>query len=243
MQQKFTRIILGTMWVGTAVMSAVNAQPADPANLSLVAGYKAAFTCSAHFNAGRSVEEITGDELHRILPTFGEAMPFMPDAVIDEENKRVSVTYAEGFPPRIAQWRPFLGCVQAPTFGDETSFDKLPEIDFRNIAGKPPYVRPYDRNVQAWIGLDIENAQLEKIVSDAFDGETYGEGTETTAVLIMQDDALIAEQYREGFDATTPQRTWSVAKSIAATVIGAAVHDGLIDVDEPAALDAWSSPG
>jgi len=123
MQQKFTRIILGTMWVGTAVMSAANAQPADPANLSLVAGYKAAFTCSAHFNAGRSVEEITGDELHRILPTFGEAMPSMPDAVIDEENKRVSVTYAEGFPPRIAQWRPHLGCTQLPTGASAIKFE------------------------------------------------------------------------------------------------------------------------
>ena len=63
--------------------SASNAQQTDPANLSLAAGYKVAFTCSAHFNAGRSVEQIAGDELHRILPTFSEAMPSLPDAVID----------------------------------------------------------------------------------------------------------------------------------------------------------------
>jgi len=255
MQQKFTRIILGTMWVGTAVMSAANAQPADPANLSLVAGYKAAFTCSAHFNAGRSVEEITGDELHRILPTFGEAMPSMPDAVIDEENKRVSVTYAEGFPPRIAQWRPFLGCVQLPTGADESIEKYLPLVDLSRKRGAIDSVEPVYSfaNRLSWpirslldlpvASVKSDNEKLNKIITASFDKRTYGVGTETTAVLVAKNGVVIAEQYREGFDAFTPQRTWSVAKSIAATVIGAAVHDGLIDVDEPAALDAWSSPG
>ncbi|MBL4619806.1 MAG: hypothetical protein JKX88_06890, partial [Marinicaulis sp.] len=176
MQQKFTRIILGTMWVGTAVMSAANAQPADPANLSLVAGYKAAFTCSAHFNAGRSVEEITGDELHRILPTFGEAMPSMPDAVIDEENKRVSVTYAEGFPPRIAQWRPHLGCTQLPTGASASAVDELPVIAVKHDHAQ---TKPLPKEIS-------DDDGLLGIIDAAFDHATYGEGTETTAVLVAK---------------------------------------------------------
>ncbi len=204
-----------------------------PANLSLVAGYKAAFTCSAHFNAGRSVDEIADDELYRILPTFGEAMPSMPDAVIDEENKRVSVVYAEGFPPRIAQWRPHLGCVQLPTGASASAVDELPVIAVKHDRAQ---TKPLPKEIS-------DDDGLLGVIDAVFDHATYGEGTETTAVVVVKDGVIIAEQYREGFNATTPQRTWSVAKSIAATVIGAAVHDGLIGVDEPAALDAWSSPG
>ncbi len=208
-----------------------HAQTPDPSNLSLVAGYKAAFTCSAHFNAGRSVEQIAGDELNRILPTFSEAMPSMPDAVIDEDNKRVSVRYSDDFPPRMAQWRPHLGCVQLPTGATEEMADEVPVAKVRMTRDM---VRPLPEALS-------DDADLAAVIEAAFDRATYGDGSETTATLVIKDGVIIAERYREGFDKDTPQRTWSVAKSIAASIIGAAVEKDLIDVDEPAGLDAWSA--
>ena len=212
-------------------LGVAHAQAPDPAHVSLVAGYKAAFTCSAHFNAGRSVDEIAGDELNRIYSDYREAMAGLPEAVIDEDAKTVSVSYDGG--ARIAAWRPYLGCAQLPTMTGE------------GAAGTLPYVKSFwDRAAPAPLTERLSNdPALLDIVDAALDRATYGEGTETTAVLVIKDGAVVAEKYREGFDATTPQRTWSVAKSIAATVIGAAVHDGLIEVDEPAGLKAWSSPG
>ncbi|MHA7871494.1 MAG: serine hydrolase domain-containing protein [Hyphococcus sp.] len=217
----------------SALSASAYAQASDPANLSLTAGYKAAFTCSAHFNAGRSVEQIAGDELNRILPTFSEAMPSLPDAVIDEDNKRVSVAYSEGAPPRIAQWRPHLGCVQFPTGATEAFADKVPLARVKMTRDLP---RPLPEALS-------DDPALAAVVGAAFDRATYGEGSETSAVLIVKDGTIIAERYREGFGPDVPQRTWSVAKSIAASVIGAAVEKGLIDVDEPAGLDAWSAKG
>lgn len=215
------------------LLSAAHAQDTDPAQLSLVAGYKAAFTCSAHFNAGRSVEQIAGDELHRIYPGYRETMATLPDAVIDDEKKIVSVSYIKGEPPRIVVWRPYLGCTQLPTGAD------------KGMIGRLLYVKSFwDRLAPAPLSEALsDNATLLGAVEAAFDRKTYGEGTETTAVLVMKDGAIVAEKYREGFDRNTPQRTWSVAKSIAATIIGAAVHDGLIDVEEPAGLAVWSVPG
>ena len=213
--------------------SIANAQQADPSNLSMVAGYKAAFTCSAHFNAGRSVEQIAGDELHRILPTFGEAMPEMPDAIIDEENKRVSVKFSDAFPPRIAQWRPHLGCVQLP---NGTSEDFADDVPYAKVKMTRDLVRPLAEDLS-------DDATLATVIDAAFDRNTYGDGNETTATLILKDGVIIAEQYRDGFDQNTSQRTWSVAKSIAASVIGAAVEKGHIDVDDPAGLATWSSDG
>ncbi|MEO1252414.1 MAG: serine hydrolase [Pseudomonadota bacterium] len=209
------------------------AEPADPAKLSLSAGYKAAFTCSALFNAGRSVDEIGDDELGRIRPTYAEGMPGLPDAVVDAQNKRVSVAYSNAFPPRVAQWRPHLGCVQLPSGGGDAALAAPPEA---NVKMNRKQVIPLAEDLS-------DNEDLLGVVDAAFDRQTYGEGTETTAVIVMKDGAIIAERYRDEFDKDTPQRTWSVAKSIAASVIGAAVHQGLIDVDEPAGLEAWSASG
>ena len=213
--------------------SAVWAQPADPAHLSLVAGYKAAFTCSAHFNAGRTVAQITGDELNRIYPNYREAFDTLPDAMIDEEDKTVSVAFAEGFPPRLAKWRPHLGCAQLPSGAGADMADDLPEANVRMTRER---IAPLAKE-------PLDDPALSAAVAAAFDRATYGEGTETTAVLIVKDGVIVAERYREGFDANTSQRTWSVAKSIAATVIGAAVQADLIDVDEPAGLSAWAGAG
>ena len=200
---------------------------------SLAAGYKAAFTCSAHFNAGRSIEQIAGDELNRIYPDYREAIASVGPAEIDEQNRAVSVSYAEGMPPRMSVWRPFFGCAQLPTGADSKAAGDLPRIK----GLKPPREAPP-------LPTDFsDDVALANTVAAAFDRRTYGEGTETTAILIVRDGAIIAEEYRDGFDADTPQRTWSVAKSIAATIIGVAAHKGLIDVDEPAGLEAWDRPG
>ena len=220
--------IAAMMCFGATVAMAQN----DPAHLSLVAGYKAAFTCSGVFNAGRSPEQIAGDELHRIYTGYREAMAALADAVIDGDNKRVSVTYIDDMPPRVAQWRPYLGCVQLPT-GAETGEISLPVAKVRQ-----------NRRLPAPLPEALtDDRELLGIVEAAFDRKSYGEGAETTAVVVIKNGAVIAEKYRQGFDAETPQRTWSVAKSIAATIIGAAVKDEILSVNDPAGLAVWSADG
>ncbi len=222
----------------SALLGLAHAQALDPAHLSLVAGYKAAFTCSAHFNAGRSVEQIAGDELHRIYSDYRDAMADLPDAVIDEDATTVTVSYEGG--ARTAVWRPLLGCAQLPSGAGDVSPSSLGlKAPVKDVSA--PW--PMGESAGTVLADQPYGFNLAGVVADAFDRKTYGEGTETTAVLVVQDGRIVAEKYREGFDAATPQRTWSVAKSIAATVIGAAVEDGLIAVDEPAGLKAWSSPG
>ncbi|WP_411817526.1 serine hydrolase domain-containing protein [Hyphococcus sp. DH-69] len=231
--------VIGSIAVLTASIIQANAQEPDLAHLSLVAGYKAAFTCSAHFNAGRSPEQIAGDELHRIYPGYRDAMATLPDAVIDNVAKTVSVTYADDA-VRIAAWRPRLGCVQYPTGADEIS---LPKIKFSKTRDKSNVNWPAGDKVTDEVLADTpQGFNLAGVVADAFDRQTYGEGTETTAVLVIENGRIMAEKYRDGFDAHTPQRTWSVAKSIAASIIGAAVEKEIIAVDEPAGLAVWSSP-
>ncbi|MEM9171047.1 MAG: serine hydrolase, partial [Pseudomonadota bacterium] len=146
----------------------------------------------------------------------------------------VPVAGAPGARTRTAVWRPYLGCVQTPDGADYGAVSGV--LPFVSGLAPPKDAPPLPASRRLF-------PALEAAVAGAFDRETVGAGTETTAVLIVRDGTIVAERYRDGFDAQTPQRTWSVAKSIAATIIGAAVQDGLIAVDEPAGLEAWSTPG
>ena len=74
-------------------------------------------------------------------------------------------------------------------------------------------------------------------------GDSYGAGTNTTGIVVLQDGHLIGETYAPGFGPDVPQRTWSVAKSLAGTLIGAAVQRGEVDVDAPAAIANWQVDG
>lgn len=229
-EKSMKREMISALAFSALFNSALSAQAADPAHLSLVAGYKAVFICSAHFNAGRTVEQIAGDELNRIYPDYRDAFAHLPDAIIDEDDKTVSVAFVEGFAPRIAKWRPHFGCVQLPSGAAADMADDLPEANVRMTRDA---VIPLPKAA-------ADDPALGAAVAAAFDRSTYGEATETTAVLVIKDGAIVAERYREGFDANVSQRTWSVAKSIAATVIGAAVQADLIDIDDLAGLSVWA---
>lgn len=202
-----------------------------------VAGYKAAFTCSGTFNGGKAQEQINREELAGIYPAYRAAQAELPEAVINTEGKYVTAKYSDIMPPRIVIWRDHLGCVQMPIGSTLEDAKHMPRIDIEKPTA-PKAAWPIGNEVG-----DFNNQKLNQIIHNAFDSKTYGEGTYTTAVIVTTPDEILGEEYRDGFNTKTAHRTWSVAKSIAATVIGAAVHEGIIDVKAPANIADWKKPG
>lgn len=217
------------------------AAEADLGTRSIAAGYKAAFTCSNVFNAGRGVAASDADDLARIYPDLRAALAALPPAVVDRKTHAASVVFVDGAPPRVARWRRWLGCTQAPAMASADAFSPpaiaLAVPDF----SRRPWPKG-DRLAQPVYAETREGAALAGVVDAAFDRATYGRDTETSAVLVVADGAIVAERYRKGFDFRTSQRTWSAAKSLWATVVGAAVADGLLHTDDRAGLAQWSSP-
>ncbi len=197
------------------------------------AGYKAAFTCSALFSAGKKLEQLNDHEFHGIYPAFREYFDRLPPAEIDNANKRVMVGYSETMPPRISQWREGLGCAQLPVGAKAEDAVHIPHIDI---------VRPATDDDYPWKKVDSGADRLENLLQDVMTNKKYGKDARTTALLVANADELLAEAYIDGYTHKTSQRTWSVAKSIAATVIGTAVQDGLLDVKAPAPIAEWQSP-
>ena len=212
----------------------------DVMDKSLAAGWKAGFVCSDTFVAGMSLETIRSNDLDGIYTDYQRAFDRLPPAKIDTAKKTVTVQYDPTMPPRIAAYRPGFGCTQLPAGADDSMIAYLPHF------GAWPDVAGEDRgsaigsNVK--VSLRTEEAErLDAPVSFAFDERTYGNGTRTSAVVVVRDGQIVAERYARGIDHETPQRTWSVAKSITATILGAARRQGMIDIDYPAVIGSWDS--
>lgn len=178
-------------------------------------------------------------ELAGIQSPFDAVVAELPFTIIrspDGPIARVAVTWTRDMPARFAAYGgPGIGCALAPIGWPDGLDDPRPPVkvaprfepkvlgtvELPMIEGwKPPPSTPLDRAFEA-----------------AF-GEGYGKGR-TTAVLVNRYDreGRLTEgraRYKSGFDDKTPQRTFSVAKSIAATLIGATVYRGEADVEASA---------
>lgn len=196
---------------------------------AMAAGYKALMVCGALKNAedargSRTLESIEANELVGIYPELDGLVRDMPVEVM---GSSVSVAWDDAMPPRVARHTRLFGCRIMP------------------VGWVPPGEQIYHERERPSgpifaTGDPRGNAALlNEAVEQVFEGDRYGEGINTTAVLVLQDDRIVAEEYAEGFGPDTPQRTWSVAKSLAGTIIGAAVQRGEVDVNAPATIADW----
>lgn len=221
------------------IAAAQNETASDQTKLAMAAGYKALFTCSATFNANQSRAVIEANELDGIYPSYRPLLERVSEANINERKRMVSVRFDRDLPPRIAAWRPGMGCSLLAVGAASKAADWLP-----GFAGQPEKT---GRDTSTALGDRVmltDNTlaldRLEAPVSFAFDGNTYGEGTRTSAVVIVHKGEVIAERYGRGMGADKPQRTWSVAKSLTATILGAAIQDGLIGLDNEAVIEDFN---
>jgi len=228
-------IFVGAVLAMTATAcSAAGPAAEDPHVRALAAGYKAAFLCSGIFNAGQTEAQVAADDLEGIYPDYQALVRTLP-ATVDRQAKTVSVPFDPKLPPRIAAWRPNLGCAQLPIGAGPEGVARLPRLDLKPA---PPKAAWPDGDERA---AAPGPAALGPVVARAFDKTAYGGAT--TAVVVVKDGKIVGEQYRAGYDLHTPQRTWSAAKSLTATVVGRAVQLGKVKVEAPANIPEWKTPG
>lgn len=230
MLQSFRIPAVALLLLAAAAPTLAQTPPAPrPADLAMAAGYKALMVCGAVFNAREAGAERTVEsvEAHELVGIYPELDPLVRDMRAEVGEAEVRVAWDAAMPPRLAVHTPGRGCVIAPV-GAEALPPRLPVA---RAAGTPwPTAAPRG-----------DAAALETTLAGAL-GETYGPGV-TTALVVVQDGRLVAERYRDGFGPDTPQRTWSVAKSLAGTLVGWVAQQGGVDVTAPAAIPEWSTPG
>ncbi|MCD9032161.1 beta-lactamase family protein [Luteimonas sp. Y-2-2-4F] len=234
--------LLPVLLLAAAPALAQTVPPASPEAhaRAIAAGYKALTLCSAHFVAGRDPAQVEAVELRGIYPEV-EAQVQALEATIDASARAVSVAFDPALPPRIAAWRPNLGCAQLPIGADASATAALPRFD----APAPDLdAQPWplgERDATAPVRGDAR--ALDAALAAAFDASGFGEGHATTAVVVVQGGKIVAERYREGFGPHVAQRTWSVAKSLAGALVGVAEAQGVLEASAPAPVPEWRRPG
>lgn len=233
-------IFAGAMAAALLATAAAAQEDRPPYVRALAAGYKAAFTCSNLFNGGITPEQTEADDLRGTYPSLNPLFASLT-ASVDRDRRIVSVPYDPAMPPRIAAWRPGLGCTQLPIGATLEAVSALPQLSLSvpNFDARPWPMG--DR--QATARPSGDEASIRQAVAAAFDRRTYGQGSETTAVLVVEKGRVVSERYRSGLNMHSSQRTWSVAKSIAGTIVGAAAQKGLLDVKAPARVPEWQRAG
>ncbi|RMA00480.1 serine hydrolase domain-containing protein, partial [Klebsiella pneumoniae] len=84
-------------------------------------------------------------------------------------------------------------------------------------------------------GAKISGAAVEALDTYAFpprDDDTR-QGIRTDALLVIRDGQVIYERYAGPTRAETPHLTWSISKSLMATVLGVAYGEGSFKLDDP----------
>ena len=218
--------------------SSLSAQSAQDAldtryDRALAAGYKALMLCSGLGHAAglyRTADSIERYELAGIQGPLNDIVPTLTYHIENGSSPGldyVTVDWADDMPPRIAHYRESVGCTLLPI--GHAKPDREEEQPTRIDRVGDATVYPLNERIDARV-----NAATRR----ALDGATYGAQTRTTAVLVRQGNVTRGKGFAAGFDQNLPQRTWSVAKSLAATLVGAAVQRGEVQVTDLAGLGA-----
>lgn len=209
--------ITGSLALGLAGVCAVF----RPDRAALAAsGLVSQTLCSAKFVSGLDPDRVYAET---VRPMSG--MRFIDWAIryrVDPQRREVT-TMVAGLARSRAVYRDGLGCLlvhgaMPPASTMATSRGAVPSL--------PAIVAP-------------SNDRIRTALDRIFARHDLG----TRAVVVMHEGRIIAERYADGYDAATPLRGWSVAKSMINALVGILVRDGRLRIDQGAAMPAWSAPG
>jgi CubicO group peptidase (beta-lactamase class C family) len=198
-------------------------------------GQQAVMTCNGLFTSNRAIEQVFDQELAFLPEPVGT--PAGGDYVIDWARKTVAISGMDGMPTIRAAFREGLGCV---IMSPDQTFDDIASLPVLNLAPPPgdPATIPWpngDLVEDTLLPPNVDTAALHAASNWAFDRESPEQVT--LSLMVVHRGKIIHERYAPGVNVSTRTRTWSTAKSIAATLIGMLVDDQRMALDEPLSFD------
>lgn len=203
--------------------------PGDPL-VHHAAGF-AKVMCSAAFITGLDPDFAAENVGYFTAPYAERAKLGKP--VIDRFNKRVQVSVPNGV-MRTAVYLGDQGCVTLPVGNNSVSFTPLKlKSDLPDVTKQLWPVG--DALPQESLPPQIDMAKVKQAVDVAFDPPAGM----TAAFVITWKGRLIAERYGSGITAHTPLESWSMGKSLTATLMGVLIKQGVYDPWQPAPIPEW----
>lgn len=191
--------------------------------------------CSAVFITGLDPDFAAENVGYFTSPYTERAKVSKP--VIDRANRAVHITMPTGV-TRTAKHLGSQGCVTLPVGQSSVHFTPVTVKSQLPDPATQPWpmgdVLPTDP-----LPAEIDAARLKQAVDAAFDPP---EGM-TAAFVVTWKGRLIAERYGEGISHRTPLESWSMGKSLTATLMGILIRQGVYDVWQAAPVPEWQTPG
>jgi CubicO group peptidase (beta-lactamase class C family) len=157
--------------------------------------------------------------------------------VIDRAAKLVHVTLPKGV-TFTAKYLGSQGCVTLPIGQNSVNFKPV------EVKSQLP-----DASTQPWpMGDVLPDSSLPPEVNalklkQAMDAAFQPAAEMTAAFVVTWKGRLIAERYEERIAARTPLESWSMGKSVTATLIGILIQQGVYKLSQPAPIPEWQGPG
>jgi CubicO group peptidase (beta-lactamase class C family) len=206
--------------------------PGDPLSHH-TAGF-AKVLCSAVFVTGLDPEFAAENVGYFVAPHAERAKVAKP--VVDRGAHEVRITMPNGV-TRVARYVGDQGCLTLPE-GESTlhyaprKIEKsLPDPHATWPRGEALPTDPLPS------GLDA--TKLKRAIDAAFDPAT----SMTAAFVVTWKGRLIGERYGPGITASTPLESWSMGKSLTATLMGILIKEGAYHLWQAAPVPEWQAPG
>ena len=155
---------------------------------------------------------------------------------IDRDKKAVHVP-VPGQETRTAIYLGDQGCVALPSGSDSVNFTPVKLKSTLPDAATQPWpmgdVLPSDPMPA---GIDMK--KVAEAVDAAFDPASM-----TTAFVVTWKGRIIGERYAKGITSQTPLESWSMGKSITATLMGILIQQGVYKLWDTAPIPEWQKDG
>ncbi len=157
--------------------------------------------------------------------------------VVDRAAKAVRITMPNGV-TRVARYLGDQGCVTLPE-GETTLHYKPRKIEKRRGDPKTTPWPMGDALPSDPLPAGLDQAKLKRAVDAAFEPAT----SMTAAFVVTWKGRLVAERYGPGITRTTPLESWSMGKSLVATLMGVLIKQGAYELEQRAPIPEWQGPG
>jgi CubicO group peptidase (beta-lactamase class C family) len=198
------------------------------------AGY-AKIMCSAVFITGLKPEFAAENVGYFTSPYAERAKVGKP--IVDYKQKTVSITLPNGV-VRKAIYVGDQGCVTLPEGSNKLNYKpkKVP----RNLpkAATTPWPMG-DVLPKTALPSEIKKEKLEQALKAAFEPAE----AQTAAFVVTYKGQIIGERYGEGITKNTPLESWSMGKSLSATIMGILIKRGVYTLEQAAPIPQWQGKG
>jgi len=209
----------------------VFAPEGTPITLGL-AGY-AKVLCSAVFVSGREPAEAFKNSGFFLFPDEHRAGVTY---AVDRDKKLVRMTH--GATTRVAKFYGDQGCIIHPQDHDGIYFTPVAvKTRLPDAAAQPWPMGDAPSHAPLPEGLDA--GRVAKAVDRAFaDPEAL-----TAGMVVVYKGQIVAERYMPGITKDTQLESWSMGKSLTATLLALLVKEGVYKIDDPVPVPEWRAPG